>query len=64
MTRSIKVTTLPDLPTNIDPQLRDFLMALVQQNNQREGRIGLPGDRFVTINDLIGAGVIEEGDIT
>jgi hypothetical protein len=63
--RAIKVPSLEDLPQNVDPQLRTFLEALIYAIDIREGRIA-PGTntRFVTIQDLVDAGVVSDGDIT
>lgn len=62
--RKIKVPALGDIPKNVDPALRDVLQSIIDAIDLREGRTS-PGSntRFVTIQDLVDAGVITDGQI-
>lgn len=63
--REVKVPPLPDVPDDVPPSVRAFLEAVKQSLEIREGRIASgTNSRFVTIKDLVDAGVIAQGDIT
>jgi len=63
--RKVKTPLLADIPPDFDPRLITILRALQESVDLREGRTAKgTNSRFVTIQDLIDAGVINEGDIT
>lgn len=63
--RKIKPPVLPDIPQDIDPRLIKQFQGLRDAIDLREGRVASGKNaRFVTIQDLIDAGVINDGDIT
>jgi hypothetical protein len=63
--RKISPAILSDIPPDFDPRLVKILESLREAIDLREGRIA-PGKnaRFVTIQDLVDANVIADGDIT
>lgn len=63
--RPLTMPEVGDLPLDMDPHLRSVLEAIIQTIDIREGR-QLKGKnvRFVTIQDLIDAGLIVDGAIT
>lgn len=65
MTRAIKFPELPELPADLDPSLREWAQVVEQQLNLMRGNIAAgTNTRFVTIQDLVDAAVIADGDIT
>lgn len=63
--REIIPPSLEDLPKDIDPKLRSLLEALIYTIDIREGRVARgTNTRFVTIQDLVDAGLINDGDLT
>lgn len=62
--RTPKIPTLGDIPPDVSPALRELLENIILSIDIREGRVGRgTNSRFVTIQDLVAAGVIAEGDI-
>lgn len=61
---SRKVQALPDVPEGLDESLTEFLLAVKQRLEMREGDTKDTGERFVTEQQLIAAGVVSAGDIT
>lgn len=62
--RKIKPTTLGELPPDLDPRLKEYLEALAYALDLREGRVAAgTNSRFVTIQDLVDAGVVTDGVI-
>lgn len=62
--RTIKPPAMADIPRDLDPRLIAILEALIQSNDLREGRIApLTNTRFVTIQDLVTAGIVADGVI-
>jgi len=62
--RKVPPPLLPDIPEDLDPRLRGILEALYEEIDLREGRQAKgTNSRFVTIEDLVEAGVIADGDI-
>lgn len=62
--RKIKPINLEELPADFDPRLRELLEQIVYALDLREGRVAAKtNSRFVTIQDLVDAGVIADGDI-
>lgn len=63
--RKINPPQLPDIPADLDPVLRDILEAYRQGMDLREGRLSPnTNSRFVTIQDLVDAGIVADGVIT
>lgn len=59
--RKIKPTTLGELPPDMDPRVREVLEAIMYALDLREGRIAAgTNSRFVTIQDLVDAGVVAD----
>ncbi len=56
-TGNTKVPSLPPLPTNLDPQLRNYLKSVDSHLRIKSGDAGNPKDRNLTLRDL------EENDI-
>lgn len=64
MAEKLKPPHINDIPRDFDPRLREILEQLREYIDFREGQIAKgTKSRFVTIQDLIDAGVIAEGDI-
>lgn len=64
--RTPTITTLGELPKSVDqvPGLREWLENLAAAVDIREGRVGKgTNTRFVTIQDLVTAGVVPDGKI-
>ena len=62
--RKIKVPVPGDLPNDIPKGLRDVLENIIHALDMREGRVAKgTNTRFVTIQDLVDAGLISDGDI-
>lgn len=62
---TIRIPELPDLPDDLPIELRKWCEAVEQQLQIFRGVVAAgTNTRFVTIADLIAAGVINEGDIT
>lgn len=62
--RAIKPLSLDDIPADLEPRLRELLEQLIYAADLREGRVARgTNSRFVTIKDLIDAGVIVNGQI-
>lgn len=53
----------PDAPPDAPPYLVEWLEAVRQYIQAREGKLGKRSDRFVSEQQLIDAGVINAGDI-
>ena len=65
MPRRVDPPILIEVPPDVEKGLRELLEGMRQTIDLREGRLGKgTNSRFVTIQDLIDAGVIAEGDIT
>lgn len=62
--KQVKPPQLPGLPDTLDPQLRAYLETLELKCQIYEGTIAkLTNSRFVTIQDLVSAGVVADGVI-
>ena len=62
--RTIKVPSLDEIPPGLDPQLQALLEAIIYAIDVREGRVAKgTNSRFVTIQDLVDAGVVNDGVI-
>lgn len=62
--RTIKVPALDEIPSGLDPKLQALLEGIIYALDVREGRVAKEtNSRFVTIQDLVDAGVINDGDI-
>lgn len=60
--RTIKANVFSDIPPDFDPRLRALLEELQAAIDLREGRIAAgTNTRFVTIQDLVTAGVVADG---
>ena len=57
MTRTQHIESLPDIPPDAPNWLREWLEGLRNAMSQREGRIGVSDQRFVTKQELVAAGV-------
>lgn len=63
--RIVKPLSSDDIPADLDPRLRDILEAIIYAIDLREGRVAKnTNSRFVTIQDLVTAGVVADGVIT
>jgi len=63
--RKVQPPLLPEIPADLEPRLRAILEALYEEIDLREGRQAKgTNSRFVSIEDLVDAGVIADGDIT
>lgn len=62
--RPIKISSFDSIPDSVDKPLRDLLEQIIHHIDLREGRIA-PGTntRFVSIQDLVDAGVVPDGTI-
>lgn len=64
MSRRIRIPELPELPPDTPAALREWCEAVDQILSIFRGTVAQgTNTRFVTIQDLIDAGVIAEGDI-
>lgn len=62
---TVRTPTLGDVPKGIDPALKDLLERIILLLDIREGRVAKgTKSRFVTIQDLIDAGVISDGELS
>lgn len=62
--RKIKPISLDDLPADLDPRLREIIESIVYAMDLREGRIARgTNTRFVSIQDLVDAGIVVDGVI-
>lgn len=62
--REIKPPALDDLPDDFDPRIRGVLEQIIYAIDLREGRVARGSNtRFVTIQDLVDAGVVQDGEI-
>jgi hypothetical protein len=62
--KNVKVPTIAEIPKAVDPGVRDVLEGIIQTHDIREGRAAKgTNSRFVTIQDLINAGIIVDGKI-
>jgi len=62
--RKLVMPALGDIPADTPPQLRKLLEDIIYALDVREGRVAKgTNSRFVTIQDLVEAGVIADGDI-
>ena len=57
-TSGSKPPSLPPLPTNIDPQLRNYLKQVDTHLKMRAGDAGNPKDRTITLRDLEDNGIV------
>ena len=57
-TGNTKVPSLPPLPTNIDPQLRNYLKSVDSHLRIKSGDAGNPKDRNLTLRDLEESGIV------
>ena len=55
--RPTKVPGFPKIPAKTDPQMRQFLEAIVEAVDIRLGRKGDPTDRAITLRELIDSGL-------
>lgn len=63
--RKIKLPSLQDVPPDTPQPLRELLESIIYALDVREGRVAQgTNSRFVTIQDLVDAAVINDGDIT
>lgn len=58
-----KTTAIPDIPDAIDPDLANFLSAVKQRLEMRDGETRDTEQRFVTEDQLIKAGVVVTGEL-
>lgn len=60
--RKILTPAIPDIPPDTPKPVRDALEALKQTADIREGRAARGANaRFVTIQDLVDAGIVADG---
>lgn len=60
--KKIITPAVPDVPAALEKPLRDVLEALKQTADIREGRAAKGRNaRFVTIQDLVDAGIVADG---
>lgn len=69
MARRITTPGIPDIPTGMEQPQRGILEAMKSTIDLREGRLqkvtaAQRNSRFVTIQDLIDAGLVADGVIT
>tara|TARA_Y100000287_G_scaffold158481_1_gene136405 strand:- start:443 stop:1408 length:966 start_codon:yes stop_codon:yes gene_type:complete len=57
-TGNTKVPSLPPLPTNLDPQLRNYLKSVDSHLRIKSGDAGNPKDRNLTLRDLEESGIV------
>ena len=57
-TAGSKPPSLPPLPTNLDPQLRNYLKAVDTHLKMKAGDSGNPKDRNLTLRDLEESGIV------
>lgn len=55
-----KIPSLPALPADTSPQLRQYLQNLGEIVEVRTGRLGDPRDRAITLRELIDSGLAEQ----
>ena len=63
MSDETKVPAIPSLSGVADPQTRAVLMAMKELLEVRDGRRGQIEDRFVTLRELAGVGVVDVGNV-
>lgn len=62
--RIVKPISIDDIPADLDPRLREILENVIYSMDLREGRVAKgTNSRFVTIQDLVSAGLIADGVI-
>lgn len=62
--RTIKVPSIEQIPPDASAEMRAVLESIIQSLDTREGRIAKnTNSRFVTIQDLVNAGVVADGVI-
>jgi hypothetical protein len=62
--RAVKLPALGDIPADCPPQTRELLENLLLTLDIAYGRVGKgTNTRFVTIQDLVNAGVVADGVI-
>ncbi|MDH4172137.1 MAG: hypothetical protein OEW90_04985 [Betaproteobacteria bacterium] len=62
--RKIKVPALGDIPPDTPKPMRDLLESIIYSLDVREGRVAArTNSRFVTIQDLVDAAVVNDGVI-
>jgi hypothetical protein len=62
--RTLNPPSIGDIPPDTPPALRQLLEDLIYAMQLREGRVGAgTNSRFVTIQDLVDAGVVVDGKI-
>ena len=57
-TSGSKAPSLPPLPTNLDPQLRNYLKQVDTHLKVKAGDSGNPKDRNLTLRDLEESGIV------
>tara|TARA_R100001510_G_scaffold56849_1_gene63245 strand:- start:878 stop:1855 length:978 start_codon:yes stop_codon:yes gene_type:complete len=61
-TSGSKPPSLPPLPTNLDPQLRNYLKAVDTHLKIKAGDAGNPKDRNITLRDLEESGIVSSAN--
>lgn len=62
--RTVKPLSIDDIPADMEPRMREVLEAIIYAIDLREGRVAKgTNSRFVTIQDLVAAGVVADGVI-
>ena len=61
-TGNTKVPSLPPLPTNLDPQLRNYLKSVDSHLRIKSGSAGNPKDRNITLRDLEESNIVSSAN--
>tara|TARA_X000000368_G_scaffold340571_1_gene278830 strand:+ start:842 stop:1810 length:969 start_codon:yes stop_codon:yes gene_type:complete len=61
-TGNTKIPSLPPLPTNLDPQLRNYLKSVDSHLRIKSGVAGNPKDRNVTLRDLEESNIVSSAN--
>ena len=59
-TSGTKVPSIYTVPSNVDPQLKNYMVSIQEAVEVRLGRRGDPRDRAITLRELIDSGLAEE----
>lgn len=57
------VPPIPDVPEDVPEEVREFMAAVKEWIEVREGDRGKEGENFVTKNTLVSAGVVTKDQI-
>lgn len=62
MDRPVKMPSMPALPANLDPALRDWCQSVEMILQIQLGLVAKnTNSRFVTIHDLVATGIVPDG---